>query len=50
MQKIQNGTQNLHDQTGKFPYISSRGDQDIIAMYDFDSNEIVIEVMKSRQG
>ena len=38
------------DQTGKFPYKSSRGNQYIMIMYDFDSNAILVEPLKSRQG
>ena len=38
------------DQTGRFPYISSRGYQYIMVMYDYDTNAIMIELLKTRQG
>ena len=38
------------DQTGKFPYHSSRGEQYLLVMYNYDSNAIVFEALKSRQG
>ena len=38
------------DLTGKFPYMSSRGNQYLLVMYDFDSNAIVVEPLKSRQA
>ena len=38
------------DQTGKFPYRSSRGNQYLLVMYDYDSNAIVFEALKTRQG
>ena len=37
------------DQTGKFPYRLSRGNQYLLVMYDYDSNAIVFEPLKSRQ-
>ena len=38
------------DQTGKFPYQSSRGNNYIMVMYDDDSNGIMVEPFKIRQG
>ena len=36
------------DLTGKFPYKSSRGNQYIMVMYDYDANTIDVEPVKSR--
>ena len=38
------------DQTGRFPVTSSRGNKYIMIMYDYDSNSINGEAMKSRTG
>ena len=38
------------DQTGAFPYKSSRGNQYLLVMYDYDSNAIVFEPLKTRQS
>ena len=38
------------DQTGKFPHMSSRGNQYIFTMYDYDSNVILVQALKIRQG
>ena len=38
------------DQTGRLPYVSSRGYQYIMIMYDYDSNAIMVEALKSRKG
>ena len=38
------------DQTGRFPHTSSRGHKYIMVMYDHDSNAIVFEALKTRQG
>ena len=38
------------DQTGKFPHISSRGNQYVFTLYDYDSNVILLESLKSKQG
>ena len=38
------------DVTGKFPYMSSRGNQYFLVIYDYDSNAILVEVLKSRSG
>ena len=38
------------DQTDRFPHTSSRGNQYILVMYDYDYNAIVVEPMKRRQG
>ena len=37
------------DQTGRFPYVSSRGNQYIMLMNDEDSNEIMVEALKTWQ-
>ena len=36
------------DQTGRFPVTSSKGNQYIMVLYDFDSNAILAEPMKNR--
>ena len=36
------------DLTGRFPHMSSRGNQYIVVIYDFDSNAILAEPIKSR--
>ncbi len=38
------------DLTGKFPYCSSRGNQHIMVMCDYDSNAILQRAVKSRQA
>ena len=38
------------DQTGRFPHPSSRGYKYIMVLYDYDSNAILAEPMKSRTG
>ena len=38
------------DQTGRFPYKSSRGSQYLLVMYDYLSNAIVFEALKTRQS
>ena len=38
------------DLTGKFPHMSSRGNQYLVVVYDYDSNAIVFEPIKSRQA
>ena len=38
------------DSTGRFPHISSRGNQYLVVMYDFDSNAVVFEPIKTRQS
>ena len=38
------------DLMGAFPYISSRGNQYILLLYDYDSNAITVKAMKTRQG
>lgn len=36
------------DQTGQFPYVSSRGNKYVMILYDYDSNAIMVAPMKSR--
>jgi hypothetical protein len=36
------------DQTGRFPYTSSRGNQYLMIVYDYDSNAILQEPLKNR--
>jgi hypothetical protein len=36
------------DQTGKFPVLSSRGNKYLFVLYDYDSNAIMAEPIKSR--
>ena len=38
------------DLTGRFPHRSSRGNQYIVIVYDYDSNAILCEPIKSRQA
>ena len=38
------------DLTGRFPYKSSRGTQYLFVMYDYDSNAILFEGLKTRQS
>ena len=38
------------DQTGKFPYLSSRGHKYIMIMYDYDMNAILFLVLRSKSG
>ena len=38
------------DQTGRFPHRSSRGNEYIMVMYDYDSNAILVTALKNRQA
>ena len=38
------------NQTGSFPYWSSRGNQYLFVMYDYDSNAIVFNALKNRNS
>ena len=38
------------DLTGRFPYVSSQGNQYVLVMYDYDSNAILAEPVKNRQA
>ena len=38
------------DQMGRFPVHSSAGNQYILVMYNYDSNAIITEALKTRQG
>jgi hypothetical protein len=38
------------DLTGRFPHISARGNKYLLIVYDFDSNAILVEPLKSRQA
>ena len=38
------------DQTGRFPHRSSRGNEYLVIMYDYDSNAILCEPIKNRQA
>ena len=38
------------DLTGRFPHKSSRGNQYLLVVYDYDSNDIVFELLKTRQA
>ena len=38
------------DQTGRFPHRSSRGNEYIMIMYDYDANAILCEPLKNRQA
>ena len=48
MQPIQITGKIFSDQTGRFPITSSRGNKYIMIVYDFDSNAILAEPLKSR--
>ena len=39
-----------NDQTGQFPVRSSAGNQYILVLYDYDSNTILTEALKTRHG
>jgi hypothetical protein len=47
-QAVQVSGQIFSDQTGRFPVISSKGNQYIMVVYDYDSNHILAEPLKSR--
>ena len=38
------------DQTGRFPHRSSRGNEYVMVMYDYDSNAILVTALKNRQA
>ena len=38
------------DLTGRFPHKSTRGNQYLIVFYDYDSNAILFEPLKTRQA
>jgi hypothetical protein len=47
---IENTGRLYTDQTGRFPVRSSRGNNYILVAYDYDSNAILTEPLKNRQG
>ena len=38
------------DLTSQFPYMSTRGYQYFLVVYDYDSNAILVELLKNRSG
>ena len=42
--------QTYSDLTGQFPVISSAGNRYLLLLYDYDSNAILVEPLKSRSG
>ena len=48
MEPIELTGQIYSDQTGKFPITSSRVSKYIMIVYDFDSNAILYELLKSK--
>ena len=46
----QNQKTGFLDLTGRFPYRSSRGNQYILTVYDYDSNAILVKAIKNRQA
>jgi hypothetical protein len=49
--KLYTGTSKIYtDQTGRFPVTSSQGHQYVLVPYDYDSNAILTEPLKNRQG
>jgi hypothetical protein len=47
---VDSGTGKIYtDQTGRFPVTSSRGNKYLFVLYDYDSNAILAEPIKSRQ-
>ena len=38
------------DLTGRFPHKSSRGNQYLLVIYDYDSNAILVEALQSKQA
>jgi hypothetical protein len=47
---VDSGTGKIYtDQTGRFPVTSSRGNKYLFLLYDYDSNDILAEPIKSRQ-
>ena len=38
------------DLTGRFPHMSSRGNHYLVVVYDYNSNAIVVEPIKSRHA
>ena len=38
------------DQTGRFPHKSTRGNEYLFTLYDYDANIILQHPLKSRQG
>ena len=50
MYKFNPKTTAYSDLTGRFPYKSSRGNQYILIVYDYDSNAILAEPLSDRRG
>jgi hypothetical protein len=47
---VDSGTGKIYtDQTGRFPVTSSRGNKYLFVLFDYDSNAIIAEPIKSRQ-
>jgi hypothetical protein len=47
-QAVEVSGQIFSDQTGRFPVTSSKGNQYIMVVYDYGSNHILAEPLKSR--
>ena len=47
---VNNSNTGFIDLTGKFPYRSSRGNQYILLLYDYDSNAILVAPLKNRKA
>ena len=47
---FQQKSQAFTDQTGRFPYISSRGNQYVMITYNYDTNSIHAEPLQNRQA
>ena len=50
LDKLQAVQKAYSDLTGRFSYSSSRGNQYFLVVYDYDSNAMVVKVLKSRYG
>ena len=48
--KFQPKEKTYSDQTGKFLHMSTRGNQYVFTMYDYDANAILLEPLKSKQS
>ena len=48
--KFQPKEKTYSDQTGKFPHMSTRGNQYVFTMYDYDANAILLEPLISKQS
>ena len=49
MRPVEVSGQIFSDQTGRFPRVPSRGNRSVMVLYDYNSNSILIEILKNNR-